>query len=238
LKHPLNDPIFGAHQSVLSGYIADHELTALACTETFRKCHEYQRTEPRNGTQFNNEDTDLGAFVRYPAVLSVWLNTILRPLYGRSRQYGSLRLFLSTRPDGRRRWQDDVEARFIRSLLRVRHTTKYAAEEDLLTTGPGGTHEECQPNPRPLPQLYKNDDHTNINLIGMIFTTVAYLYILAASVWSVLLVPEIRLYQFIVSTFDRLRRVTLQSLPQVLKVCSFCVVRNKWRTPEITIAVQ
>lgn len=38
--------------------------------------------------------------------------------------------------------RNDVEKRFIRSLLRVRHTTKYAAQMDLLTILPGGTYKQ------------------------------------------------------------------------------------------------
>jgi hypothetical protein len=88
-----DDPIFAAHQFESHSYIADHELTALACAETFRRCYGEQSIEPRNGTRIDDEDMGLGPFTGYPALLSVWMNTIMRPLYSSSRQYEPLRNF-------------------------------------------------------------------------------------------------------------------------------------------------
>jgi hypothetical protein len=69
----------------------------------------------------------------------------------------------------------------------------------------------------------------------MIFTAVTYLYIVAASVWSVLLVSVIRLYRVIISIFDRLRRYTSRCFRQSVE---WLHAFTKWPTKSESVAPQ
>lgn len=98
-------------------------------------------------------------------MLSIWLGPLIDATYGEP-------LSLFRQGQG---WQEDVKERFIRSRLRVRHASAYTAEQD-----------PDRPYFHPLydllsyPLLYRNADHTNINVWGYVATAGGYLYIIAA----------------------------------------------------------
>lgn len=183
-----DDPIFGAHRPWDTGrYVADREVSALGCAEVFRVCSADQCTEPPIG------EIDGWLDLCYPGIMSVWLSTLIDPTYGHGPLNGRLRNFLSVWPNHRQRWQDDVEERFIRSMLRVRYASKYAAEQDLVDPDKYNLANPWIADPL----LYRNSDHTNINVWGSVATAGGYLYVIAASHWLVLLLPLILPLKFL-----------------------------------------
>lgn len=176
-----DDPIFGT---------AARELPAIACAKVFQLCSADRCTDP--STTRSDGILDLGTY--YPKIMSVWLSTLLDNTYGlhpsrsfdlsgNSQLLGNLRHFFASGPNARQRWQDDVEERFIRSILRARHASKYGAEQDLVEP----EWWKWTQNPNSL--LYLNPDYTNINFWGFIATVCGYLFIVAASYWIALLSP-------------------------------------------------
>jgi hypothetical protein len=185
-----DDPIFGAHRTWdTDRYVADHEVSALGCAEIFKVCSVDQCTEPPIG------EIDGWLDLCYRGIMSVWLSTLIDPTYGIAPQ-GRLRNFLSSWPNHRQRWQDDVEERFIRSMLRVRYASKYAAEQDFIDPDPYNAVDYWVSDPR----LYRSSDYTNINVSGSVAIAGGYLYIIVASYWLVLLSPLVLPLKFLAWT--------------------------------------
>ena len=176
------DPIFGAHRPWESDeYAADREVSGLGCTEVFKVCSAHQCTE------LLTSEIDGWPDLYWYETMSVWLSALTDPTYGDSPFNGRLRDFLSSTPEHRQRWQNDVEERFLRSMLQVRYVSIYAAEQDLLMLDWSTSIRHRFPDPL----LYRNPDYTNVNIWGSIATTGGYLYIIAASCGLALLSPLI-----------------------------------------------
>ncbi|CAG8978516.1 hypothetical protein HYALB_00010059 [Hymenoscyphus albidus] len=178
-----DDSIFGARlaNSGNEDFFPDREVSAIGCTETFVRCSSNQCTEINtayDGKGPGPEWNDLLDNQR--SIKSIWIDSMLHPIYALDK------FFLS----GRRRWQQDIEERFIRALIRARYATKTAAEK-FLAANPS-TFEKEWPSDGSKPTadlLYLNPDHTNISIWGVVATTVGYLYIIAVSYWTALLSP-------------------------------------------------
>jgi hypothetical protein len=125
LPTPSDDPIFGAHQKVADGYVADREVVVLACVEIFKICSKDHCVEPRT------DEFYIWLSDSYPSIISVWLSLQLEASYGASDvSNGPLRRFLASGPNHRQRWQHDLEERFIKSMLRVCYASVFAGEQD------------------------------------------------------------------------------------------------------------
>jgi hypothetical protein len=187
-KSRLDDPIFGAHLLWgTSEYVADREVSALGCAEVFKLCSVDECTE------LLLRENDIWAQLHYPGIMSVWLSALIDTSYGDSPLSDELRTFFSDWPDPRQRWQDDVEERFIRSMLRVRYASKHAAEKDFVDPIPNMATDSWAP----ISLLYRNSDYTNVNLCGSVATAGGYLYIIATSYWLVLLSPLVLSLKFL-----------------------------------------
>lgn len=118
LENTSDDPIFGAHQHQsepnLSGYVADREIVAIGCTEVFKRCSEDGCAE------LSSKRDTIWHHLDLPGIMSIWTNLLVGSSYG-APETGRLRNFLSVWPNHRQHWEEDVEERFIRSMLRVRY---------------------------------------------------------------------------------------------------------------------
>jgi hypothetical protein len=73
-------------------------------------------------------------------------------------------------------------------MLRVRHISRIAAEQDLLEPVPVLSYPV-----KLTASLYRNAAHTNINVWGTVALIGAYVYIIAGSYWLILLLPAVLL---------------------------------------------
>ncbi|KAF2816005.1 uncharacterized protein BDZ99DRAFT_457924 [Mytilinidion resinicola] len=202
---PSDDPIYGAHRHGYgAGYVADREVSALGCAEVFKVCSEDECVARPIG-HFD------GWLDRcYPAIMSVWVSAQNDPIYAWTRN------FLVNSPNQSRRWQDDVEERFVRSMLRFRYAATYAAEQDVATKA---LYPEVRWETYPLLSLYRNPDYTNVNLLGFAATASGYLYIIAARYRLALLSPLTLPLKF----SARAARTGLEKLKAFIVFAKFCI---------------
>ena len=187
-ESPANDPIFEAHYPWgTDRYVADREVSALGCAEVFKLCSADECTD------LLESGNDIWVDLCYPGMMSVWLSALIDTTYGDSPLYSRLRNFFNQEPNHRQRWQDDVEERFIRSILRVRYASKYAAEQDFVDPISNMAADSWAP----VSLLFRNPDYTNVNFWGSIATAGGYLHIIAASYWLVLLSPLLLSLKFL-----------------------------------------
>ncbi|CAG8961372.1 hypothetical protein HYFRA_00013833 [Hymenoscyphus fraxineus] len=201
-----DDPIFGARlpKSGSQEFFPDREVSAIGCAETFKRCSSNQCTEiftPTWSEARRTEGNDL--LDNYRSKKSVWINSMLNSIYSNSNPS-----FLHSR----RTWQQDIEERFIRALLRARYATKIATEK-IFASSPLWPEDETYRLFRKLRSnedtaflLYHNPDHTNINIWGVVATTFGYLYIIAVSYWMALLSPIVLLVKAIVRISSKKRK--------------------------------
>ncbi len=194
-KNPLDDPIFGAHQEYFDfagsrTYLPDREVTAIGCTEVFKTCLTGQCVDNtkfvRTGNSMAGNQHEEFFHLFYPGIMSVWADIVIEPIYeSRSNTVFGIG----------RNWQEDIGERFLRSQLRVRYVSRYAAEEALTRRG------NVLENPWVM-LLYRCSDYTNVNIWGTVATAVTYLYIIFASCWFVLLSPLVVPIKFLYSAIS------------------------------------
>ncbi|CAI6332853.1 unnamed protein product [Periconia digitata] len=97
---PSDDPIFAAHRQENSQYIADREVSALACTELFKICSK-NTCEEING--FHSSSPEEAYLKIYAAILSVWASTTIEPIYGDPTTHQRVRNFFEKMAIRRRR---------------------------------------------------------------------------------------------------------------------------------------
>ena len=198
-----DDPVFSAHtwfskvrDSQEEIFVADREITAVGCVEIFSICSACVASEPclcrklpkapERGAAYRPGKNALEFY--YPRIMSVWYNALIDPTYGTRMQFGAQpRNFFQHNMDGRqsqRRWEEDVEERFLRSMLRARNMVPIAAHRALY-------NDNIWPISRDLKaaQLYRSADFTNVNVWGTVAVVAAYMYIILGSYWFALLAP-------------------------------------------------
>jgi hypothetical protein len=128
-------------------------------------------------------DSDNFLDIYYPSIKLVWFSTLWDPTYGwKGVSIGGERNFYHSTTDRENRWKRDLEERFIRSMLRVRHMSRIAAERDLLYSRPRDPHGGMSFH-------YRSADYTNVNIWGTFAVIGGYAYLIAGSYWLVLLSP-------------------------------------------------
>jgi hypothetical protein len=187
-----NDPIFAAHEQPGRGIVRDREVSAIGCIEIFRLCQKRHTNEP-DCTQLTDpptphfsvhgKPTDSFIDIYYPGIQSVWFASHTGSIYVNNHR--RLWDFYNGQGEGRARWQDDVEERFILSMLRTRHASQIAAGNDVMVLYGNASDDWIFEEPL----LYRNNDFTNINIIGYFAVFVTYVYIIAGSYWLQLFLP-------------------------------------------------
>ncbi|CAI6341431.1 unnamed protein product [Periconia digitata] len=178
-----NDPLSRAHISDDLIHFTDREVSALICTEIFKTCERNECREPYPRPEFvspsDNYEQEEWLERYFLGIMSVWMDTSMGSIYTVYRTS-----YEYIEKEGGRRWQEDVEERFIRSMLRVLHGSRYMAEQAVYKRSPNPSDP-----PIPSPLLYGNSGYTNINILGYAATLFGYLYIIASSYWLVLFWP-------------------------------------------------
>ncbi|KAF1996369.1 hypothetical protein P154DRAFT_579965 [Amniculicola lignicola CBS 123094] len=183
---PLDDPIFGAFDLNESGKSRqDREVLAIGCAEVFKSCSISNCVAVPMPSGRSDGPMEPWLASCYKSIMSVWANTIVNPLYSRPDSWG---YWPNTRIlRGHRHWYEDVEERFLHSMLRVQYATTAAAEHDSVSPQMSfGIYKTPDDN---MHMLYLNSDFTNINIWGTLALLGAYFYIIIGSYWLILLSP-------------------------------------------------